>query len=119
MIRLLRSVLLALGLLSVALAARAETPDAALDGLLQAARADCAQPSDRLSRVLCSGRLRAGVRDYYPLFGTREGEERSGYEPDLARAIAKRLGVEVEFSRVSASPSATARTPSWCRTLPA
>jgi len=93
--------LLGLGLLPAVL--HAETPDRALDALLEQARSGCAQPSDRLDRVLCGGRLRAGVREYYPLFGTREGGTHLGYEPDLARAIAKRLGVEVEFVRVNAA----------------
>ena len=102
--RLLRSMLLSVGLLSGMLAgARAETPDAALDELLKQARTECAPPADRLNRVLCSGRLRAGVREYYPLFGTREGGVNDGYEPDIARAIAKRLGVEVDFMRVNAA----------------
>jgi len=79
------------------------SPDAALEQVLQEARANCAQPTDRLSKVLCGGRIRIGVRDYYPLFSTREGDERSGYEVDVAHAIAKRLGVEVEFHRVNAA----------------
>jgi polar amino acid transport system substrate-binding protein len=91
-------------LLVVAASARAETPDAALDQLLREARsADCGQAADRLIRALCSGKLRVGVRDYYPLFGTREGRTHDGYEPDVARAIAQRLGVEVEFTRVNAA----------------
>lgn len=93
--------LLGLSLLPATL--RAETPDQALDALLEQARSDCTQPSDRLDRVLCGGRLRAGVREYYPLFGTREGSTHVGYEPDLARAIARRLGVEIEFVRVNAA----------------
>jgi ABC-type amino acid transport substrate-binding protein/ABC-type amino acid transport system permease subunit len=82
---------------------RAETPDAALAALLAEARQECAQPTDRLARVLCGGKLRAGVREYYPLFGTREGTTHEGYEPDLARMIAKHLGVEVVFLRVNAA----------------
>jgi polar amino acid transport system substrate-binding protein len=102
--RFLRSLLLGLGLLpGVLAAARAETPDAALDALLAQARADCAQPTDRLTRVLCGKRLRVGVREYYPLFGVREAGVHEGYEPDLARAIAKRLDVEVDFARVNAA----------------
>lgn len=92
-----------LALLAAALPAQAETPDAALARLLTEARADCAQPSDRLVKVLCSGRLRAGVREYYPLFGTRNGLVHEGYEPDVARAIAERLGVEIDFVRVNAA----------------
>jgi ABC-type amino acid transport substrate-binding protein/ABC-type amino acid transport system permease subunit len=79
------------------------SPDAALEQLLKEARANCAQPTDRLSKVLCGSRIRIGVRDYYPLFSTREGDERSGYEVDVAHAIAKRLGVEVDFHRVNAA----------------
>jgi polar amino acid transport system substrate-binding protein len=102
--RLARRLLLGSGLLAVMLgAARAESPDAALEALLTQARAECAQPADRLVRVLCGNRLRVGVREYYPLFGVREAGAHEGYEPDLARAIAKRLGVEVEFVRVNAA----------------
>jgi polar amino acid transport system substrate-binding protein len=79
------------------------TPDAALEQLLKEARENCAQPTDRLSKILCGGRIRIGVRDYYPLFATREGDERSGYEVDVAHAIAKRLGVDVAFNRVNAA----------------
>lgn len=100
--RFIASLLVGLGLLG-ALPAHAETPDAALDALLAEARQECAQPGDRLSRVLCGGKLRAGVREYYPLFGTRDGTNHEGYEPDLARAIAKRLGVEIAFLRVNAA----------------
>ena len=80
------------------------SPDAALARLLQDARAGCAKPNaDRLTKALCSGHIRIGVREFYPLFGTREGEARLGYEPDIARAIAGRLGVAVDFSRVNAA----------------
>ena len=74
------------------------SPDAALEQLLAEARENCTNPTDRLSKVLCGGRIRIGVRDYYPLFSTREGDERSGYEVDVAHAIAKRLGVEPDFA---------------------
>src|SRR4051812_40886487 len=101
---LLRRLVFALGgLLAVMAAVRAETPDEALGALLKAARAECAQPSDRLSRALCAGRLRVGVREYYPLFATREGETRDGYEIDVSQEIAKRLGIEPDFTRVNAA----------------
>ncbi len=83
--------------------ARAETPDAALAALVEEAKANCEHPSDRLERILCNGRLRSGVREYYPLFGTREGTTHLGYEPDVSRAIASKLGVEVDFVRVNAA----------------
>jgi polar amino acid transport system substrate-binding protein len=93
-----------IALLVTAAGVRAETPDAALDRLIKEARsADCGQPSDRLIRALCGGKLRVGVRDYYPLFGMRVGRDHEGYEPDVARAITRHLGIEVEFSRVNAA----------------
>ncbi len=88
----------------------AETPDAALDRLLGEARLEsetpevCEKPGlDRLVRIFCEGRIRAGVREKYPLFGTREGDERFGYDVDVARAVASRLGVEPAFTRVKAA----------------
>jgi polar amino acid transport system substrate-binding protein len=89
---------------------RAETPDAALAKLIDEARAAagapgaCEQPGlDRLVRIFCDNRIRVGVREYYPLFGTREGQVRSGYDVDVAREIAKHLGVEPAFTRVNAA----------------
>ncbi len=89
-------------------AGAAQTADAALARLLDEARAaspaPCTQPGvDRLDRILCSGRIRIGVRDFYPLFASRAGETRQGYEIDVARAIAGKLGVDVEFSKVNAA----------------
>lgn len=92
------------------LPARAETPDAALAKLVDEARAAaavpgaCAQPGlDRLVRIFCDGKIRVGVREYYPLFGTREGNVRSGYDVDVARGLAKHLGVEPVLTRVNAA----------------
>ncbi|MFO1083975.1 MAG: transporter substrate-binding domain-containing protein [Reyranellaceae bacterium] len=92
-------------------AAQAQTagsPDAALARLLEAARAtmpaSCVQADvDRLIRILCAKRIRIGIRDYYPLFATRTGDKREGYEVDVALAIGRMLGVEVEFVRVNAA----------------
>ena len=85
-----------------------KSPDAALARLLAEARAKlpgaCSQPqADRLIKILCAKRIRIGVRDYYPLFATRTGETRQGYEVDVALAIGRMLGVEVEFVRVNAA----------------
>ena len=92
------------------LPARAETPDAALAKLIDEAKAAaavpgaCAQPGlDRLVRIFCDGKFRIGVREYYPLFGTREGNVRSGYDVDVARGLARHLGVEPVFTRVNAA----------------
>ena len=99
----LRLLLAVAALLTTLAAARAETPDEALGALLKEARQQCAQPSGRPEKILCGKRMRVGGRDYYPLFGTREGTTHVGYEPDIARAIAGRMGVEIEFVRVSAA----------------
>src|SRR5207248_9382129 len=54
-------------------------------------------------RIRCAGRIRIGVRDNYPLFSTRTGEARHGYEIDIAQAIARKLGVDIEFAKVNAA----------------
>lgn len=101
--------LMVLGLvLPMAQAQVAGSPDAALQRLLEAARSgmpgSCTQAdADRLIRILCAKRIRIGVRDYYPLFGTRSGDKREGYEVDVGLAIGQMLGVEVEFVRVNAA----------------
>ena len=84
------------------------SPDAALEKLLQDARATlpgaCSEPdADHLVKIFCAKRIRIGVRDYYPLFGTRTGNKREGYEVDVGLAIGRMLGVEVEFVRVNAA----------------
>jgi ABC-type amino acid transport substrate-binding protein/ABC-type amino acid transport system permease subunit len=88
--------------------ARAEPPDAALAVLLQQARAkvpaECNQPNvDRLIKILCAKKIRVGIRDYYPLFAERKGDRREGYEVDVALAIGRMLGVDVDFVRVNAA----------------
>jgi polar amino acid transport system substrate-binding protein len=87
---------------------RAETPDEALAQLLKQARstvpAACSDPNaDRLIKILCEKRIRIGVRDYYPLFAMRDGAKREGYEVDVALAIGRMLGVDVDFVRVNAA----------------
>jgi ABC-type amino acid transport substrate-binding protein/ABC-type amino acid transport system permease subunit len=54
-------------------------------------------PTDRLVRIYCTGRVRVGVREDYPLFGSRTDGVWQGYEIDIARAIGDRLGVAVRF----------------------
>jgi ABC-type amino acid transport substrate-binding protein/ABC-type amino acid transport system permease subunit len=86
----------------------AQSPDAALAAVLSEARADartdCAKPGiDRLVAIFCDGRIRFGVRDYYPLFGTLTNGVRHGYEFDIANAIAQKLGVEATFAKVNAA----------------
>lgn len=84
------------------------TPDEALAQLLAEAYAvpkeECNRPGvDRLVRAICAGRIRVGVREYYPLFGERHGDKREGYEVDVAQVIAQRLGADVTFVRVNAA----------------
>lgn len=81
---------------------RAESPDLALHQLLDHARSELpgacdATAADRLERILCAGRIRIGVRADYPQFAESHGKTWHGYEIDLARAIAKRLGVAISF----------------------
>ena len=66
--------------------------------------AACTQPNvDRLIKILCAKKIRVGIRDYYPLFATRTGDKREGYEVDVALAIGRMLGVDVDFVRVNAA----------------
>jgi len=99
----------------------------------------CTATADRLIKVAVAQAHPRGVRDYYPLFSTRAGEARQGYEVDVSLAIGRKLGVDVEFVRVNAAtriallaedridlaiatmgpqhPSATARRASSGRTI--
>ena len=105
------TVLLALALVFMSFGAaplRAETPDQALAELLKKARATlpaaCSEANaDRLIKIMCEKRIRIGVRDYYPLFAMRDGNRREGYEIDVALAIGRMLGVDVDFVRVNAA----------------
>ena len=54
-----------------------------------------------LERVRASGRLRVGIDATYPPFGIAEGGEFSGFDVDIARAIARELGVEAELVNAS------------------
>ena len=93
-----------LALIAPALAQDANSPDAALAQLLAEARTQCATPGiDRLVRIVCSGKIRVGARDFYPLFSLRSGDKREGYEVDVADAIAEKLGVDEDIVRVNAA----------------
>lgn len=88
----------------------ATTPDEALEALLAEAHAripeTCSDPTiDKLSEILCQGEIRVGVRGNYPLFSNRieGGDDRQGYDTDVARAIAARLGVTPEWVVVRAA----------------
>ena len=53
-------------------------------------RARCS-PQSALERVRASGRLRVGIDATYPPFGIAEGGDFSGFDVDIARAIAREL----------------------------
>src|SRR5580698_3775370 len=81
-------------------------PDTVLAGLLDRARIaaqhSCtADGADRLVRVMCTHTLRIGVRTDYPQFAQRNGDVWDGYEIDLARAVAAKLGVVAQLVPVS------------------
>jgi polar amino acid transport system substrate-binding protein len=60
------------------------------------AERDCTATSEALVRILCSGRLRVGLRTYYPGFAVRDQRGAfSGFEVDIARRIADFLGVRL------------------------
>ena len=91
---------------SPARAEEPESPDSALIHLLHTVHAEmpvsCSKSGvDRLLRVLCAGRIRVGERSDYPQFAEFDGTNWRGYEIDLARAIARRLGVGVDFVAVT------------------
>ena len=86
-------------------AATADRSDAAIAAMLASARAEAAQgcdrPSDRLVAVLCAGRLVVGVRSDYPNFSLGVDGGFAGYEADIGRALAARMGVQAVFRRVT------------------
>jgi Bacterial extracellular solute-binding proteins, family 3 len=64
--------------------------------------ADCNK--DTLCRMMVGGKLKAGVVVDYKPWGYRgQGGEYLGLEPDMARDVAKTLGVEVEFVPVNSA----------------
>lgn len=94
-------------LIAVSAGARADapaSPDAALRSLLASATdtAKCGGGGlDLLATVLCDHRIRVGVKADYPQFGRRDGAGWSGYEIDLARAIADVFGARADFVAVT------------------
>lgn len=63
-----------------------------------------AHAQDELQQIKSKGVLTVGVKADYPPFGYREPDGTiNGIEPDLARDLAKRLGVKAEFVPVVAS----------------
>lgn len=63
-----------------------------------------ANPTGRLAHVLQRGTLIVGVKDDYPPWGMRDADGAIiGLEPDLAQALADRMGVALELEAVTAS----------------
>jgi His/Glu/Gln/Arg/opine family amino acid ABC transporter permease subunit len=54
-----------------------------------------------LERVRSAGRLRVGIDATYPPFGIAEGGEFSGFDVDIATAVARELGVRAELVNAS------------------
>src|SRR5262245_19868181 len=54
-----------------------------------------------LERVRATGRFRVGIDATYPPFGIAEGGEFSGFDVDVARGIARELGVQAELVNAS------------------
>jgi len=63
----------------------------------------CDNPTSNLAQILCDKRISVGVRTNYRLFGELHGSEFKGFEIDLARLIAKHLGVQAHFEGVTAA----------------
>ena len=57
--------------------------------------------SSALARVRSTGTLRVGIDATYPPFGMAEGGDFSGFDVDIARAIARDLRVQVELINAS------------------
>lgn len=96
---------LAAGLAFCCASVFAQTTD--LQQLLLAARTDkagdCSLQVDALARVLCTGVIKVGVRTDYPPYAYRSNDSLRGFEVDLARQLASRLGVRPDFSVVTAA----------------
>jgi polar amino acid transport system substrate-binding protein len=79
-------------------------PDTVVTAMLAETRAGspvaCAN-HDLLVKILCAGRIRIGLRTNYPQFGFKSGEKWEGFEVDLARLVADRLGVQAELVGVT------------------
>lgn len=60
-----------------------------------------AQTPTALQRVRRTGVLRIGIDATYPPFGMAEGGDFSGFDVDIARAVARELGVRAELINAS------------------
>ena len=53
--------------------------------------------NDALTKIICSGQMRFGIRTNYKSFGELDNDRNVGFEIDLAHAIADELGVRPVF----------------------
>lgn len=90
-----------LALTSLSANAAADELARLLDEARPPAGIPCAQVGDTLSRLLCQGRLRVGVRSDYPPFAQRVNGAPTGFEIDLAEALAARLKLQPQFVAVT------------------
>ena len=63
----------------------------------------CPTQKDVLSNIRCKGTIRVGVRGGYPGFGTRVGDGYEGYDIEVARLLARELGVKLVLAEVTPS----------------
>jgi His/Glu/Gln/Arg/opine family amino acid ABC transporter permease subunit len=76
-------------------------PSRLLAALLVLGIATAAPAQTALERVRAAGQLRVGIDATYPPFGIAEGGEFSGFDVDIARAVARELGVRAELINAS------------------
>jgi His/Glu/Gln/Arg/opine family amino acid ABC transporter permease subunit len=69
--------------------------------LILLAFTDLLYAQSALERVRAAGRLRVGIDATYPPFGIAEGTDFSGFDVDIARAVARDLGVKAELVNAS------------------
>jgi len=66
--------------------------------IIQAKNTNCSQSQvETLQRILCNKKIVIGVRSDYKSMSVINGDEFVGYEADLAKLVAKRLGVQPNF----------------------
>ena len=89
---------------STAASPAASSPASGASGSSAAAASDAAWPED-VQEIVDRGVLRVGVKNAVPGFGYQDPltSEYSGMEIDLANLIAEHLGVDVEFTTVTAA----------------
>lgn len=97
----LKTLIIMLGLLCTAGAQAQTTTQAAAGELDNVKKTVCRPPMDALERVRCNGKLNIGLRGDYPPYSSLVAGQYVGFEADLARQLASRLGVKPEFLTVT------------------